>query len=63
MRIHTFPVTCDICGGDGMGTIQTAAAQWDTRCEVRHTDPAVCAVVLREECRKLDAIRERTTDA
>lgn len=60
MRIYTFPVMCDVCGGDGVGTIQTAGTAWDARNTIRHRDPAVCADVLRAERRRLEQTRERT---
>lgn len=47
MRIHQFPVSCTVCGGEGVGTIQTAGAAWDPRNEIRHQDPRVCADNLR----------------
>lgn len=37
-----------------MGTIRTAAAAWDRRSEVRHTDPRVCAGYLDRQRRELE---------
>lgn len=54
MNPYTFPVTCDICGGEGVGNVRTAAAAWDARSEIRHTDPAVCAMYLERRKRELD---------
>lgn len=52
MKIHTMPVTCDVCGGNGTGDIRTAAAAWSPHSTISHRDPRVCRSVL-------DARRER----
>lgn len=57
MRIHNFKCYCDVCGEEGMGTLQTAGAMWDRYATVRHSDPAVCADNLARQRRKLE--RER----
>lgn len=54
MNIHQFPGVCDICGGEGMGTIRTAGAMWDRNSEVRHNDPRICASNLARRARELD---------
>lgn len=46
MNPYTFPVTCDTCGGEGMGTIQAAGAAWVRGSFVTHSDPRVCRDVL-----------------
>lgn len=60
MKIHTFPLTCDVCGGDGHGTIQTAGAAWDRRSTIVHTDPRVCRDYLDRERRRLEQVAETT---
>lgn len=57
MNIYQFPVTCDICGGEGMGTYRTAGAAWDTRSTITHIDPRVCRDNLDRERRRVE--RER----
>jgi hypothetical protein len=54
MRIHTFTLTCDVCGGEGTGTIQTAGAAWDARNTVSHHDPRVCRAILDAKRREFD---------
>jgi hypothetical protein len=62
-----MPVTCDVCGGDGMGTIETAAAQWKwgrhRYSEVRHSDPAVCAANLERRARMLQRREDALAEA
>ena len=50
---HTHPVTCAICGGGGLGTIDTAAAGWDSRSQIVHSDPTVCRQVLDERAMQI----------
>ncbi len=54
MRIHSFPLVCDVCGGEGVGTIRTAGAAWEPGSEIRHNNPAVCAAHLARRKRDLD---------
>lgn len=54
MRIHSFDVECEVCGGPGVGTIRTAAAAWDPRSRVSHVDPRDCAHYLEQKKRDLD---------
>jgi hypothetical protein len=57
MKPFTMPVCCEVCGGEGLGTIETAGAAWHTGrhrySEVRHRDPRVCADVLARRAREL----------
>lgn len=54
MNIYQFPTTCDVCGGNGKGTIRTATASWDPYNEVRHKNPRVCADNLAQRASELD---------
>ena len=48
MKKLMFPVTCDVCGGDGVGTLKTHLANWSLRPGViSHDDPSVCIENLR----------------
>ena len=51
---YQFDVTCDICGGLGVGTINTAAAAWDTDAEVRHINPNDCRQYLKQRAQELE---------
>ncbi len=42
MNPYQFPVTCEVCGEEAMGTIQTSAAAWQGA-TIYHRDPRVCA--------------------
>ena len=57
MNPYTEHVTCDICGGPGVGTPKTATAAWIVGNEIRHTDPETCAYYLSLERERLE--RER----
>ena len=46
---YAYPVTCDVCGGGGMGTLKTSAAGWDPTRRIRHIDPTICAENLRRQ--------------
>ena len=46
MNPYQFKVVCAVCGGLGLGTITTAAAEWRRSSFIYHTDPRVCASVL-----------------
>lgn len=58
MNPFTFAVVCDICGEDGVGTIQTAAAAYDARSEIAHTDSRICRDNLERQRHALK--KERT---
>jgi len=47
MNPFQYPVTCDVCGGEGVGTVRTAGAAWMEGSFISHTDPRVCAENLR----------------
>jgi hypothetical protein len=49
MNIWAFPVTCDRCGGEGVGSVKTAAAEWDPDMRLLHTDRRICDANLREK--------------
>ena len=53
MKRYEFPVTCDICGCDGVGDINVATHAWVGG--VVHTNPDVCRENLLIMRRKLDA--------
>lgn len=48
MNPYKFPVTCDRCGGDGVGTIRTAGAAWDANSYITHRDRRICDEILAE---------------
>lgn len=55
MNLYPFRVTCHICGGEGVGSPKTAAAEWIAGKEIIHIDPRVCRDNLaaqreRDEC-------------
>ena len=54
MNPYVFEVYCDVCGGPGVATPRTAAAQWIVGNVIRHTDPRVCADYLKKKKRELD---------
>jgi len=54
MKQPMFDVTCEICGGTGLGTIKTAAAAWDSNQRVSHSDPDVCRMNLARRAKQLD---------
>jgi len=58
---YQFPVTCAVCGEEGVATIDGAASRWSGG-TLRHTDPQVCANNLARRKCELDA-REKTLDA
>jgi hypothetical protein len=58
MKDYEFPVTCDVCGGEGVGSIQTAAAAWQTRYRIVHNDPDVCRYNLERMREKLEKQKE-----
>jgi len=51
-----FEVTCDICGGTGLGSIRTTGASWDTNKQIVHNNPEVCRDVL---ARKAEALNKK----
>lgn len=57
MNPYQFEVTCDICGGTGMGTIRTSAAAWDRNRRVVHQDPDICRYYLDKQKKELDKAR------
>lgn len=61
MNPYQFPVTCDVCGGEGVGTIQTAGAAWLADSQIRHRDPRVCAENLRQQRKELERIGIRNS--
>lgn len=58
MNPFQFPVTCTVCGGEGMGTAETAGASWFADTEIHHSDPRVCASNLRKKKRDLERREE-----
>jgi len=42
MKQPIFKVTCEICGEEGVGNINTAAAEWISSQQVTHSDPTHC---------------------
>ena len=63
MNPYQFKVTCDVCGGEGVGTIRTSAAAWDARSTIAHTDPRVCRDELARRRREIDALAEEIKQA
>lgn len=55
MRVHIYPLTCDICGGGGMGTSSANAAAWNLHARVVHSNPDVCRAVLEQMRRELES--------
>lgn len=49
MNPYTFPVTCDVCGGEAVGTLRTSAASWLRDTTIAHRDPRVCRDYLERE--------------
>ncbi len=54
MSAESIHVTCGVCGGEGMGTIRTASAEWTAPESVVHSDPAVCRDELARQRRELE---------
>ena len=54
---HNHPVTCSICGGGGMGTIDTAAAGWDSNVQLVHNDINVCRKVLMRRAAAVNEVQ------
>lgn len=52
MNPFRFRATCDVCGGEGAADSRTAAAAWDARSFVAHTDPRECRDVLERKRRE-----------
>jgi hypothetical protein len=52
MKTSYIILTCDICGGEGLGTLMNGAAAL-TGEELRHNDPAICAENLERKQRDL----------
>lgn len=57
MNIYTFPVTCDVCGGEGVGTLRMSAASWLRDSTIVHTDPRVCRDYLELERKRVEQER------
>lgn len=54
LQPYEHPVTCAVCGGDGLADSQTASSQWTDRAEVIiHSDPSVCRDELQRFARQL----------
>lgn len=65
MKIFTISGTCEVCGGKGVGTPQTAAASYKVGYSVRHSDPSVCAENLKQkriELEKREALLSKKVD-
>lgn len=58
MNPYQYPADCDLCGGPGVGTIQTAAAAWVQGGFVSHRDPRVCRDYLDQKERTRRAKEE-----
>lgn len=56
MQKYIFPATCEVCGGEGMASPHGATSAW-TGGFLAHSDPRVCAEVIRqrEEAQKRQA--------
>lgn len=52
MNPYQFKVTCSVCGGQGMGTIGTAAAGWTSAGLITHISPSICRDVIAARERK-----------
>lgn len=63
MKIYTETVSCDVCGGDGVGTFQTAVAAWDADSTIAHRDPSICRAVLDARRRQLDRLLDEAKRA
>lgn len=57
MRLHWFPATCAVCGGDGVTTARDVGASWSER-GVVHTDPGICRAILDRKRREIEALLE-----
>jgi hypothetical protein len=42
MNPYQWPVTCSICGEEGVGTYRTAGEAWISGSIIFHKDPRVC---------------------
>lgn len=58
MNPYQYPADCDLCGGTGVGTVQTAAAAWLSGSFVSHRDPRVCRDYLDQKERARRAKEE-----
>lgn len=63
MNPYQFPVTCDVCGGEGVGTSRTNAAAWDARSTIVHTNPADCRYYLDKKRRELEKQIEQMAES
>lgn len=61
MKRYGLPVTCDICGGEGVGDIKVAVAAWVGG--VVHRDPDICRDNLLIMRRKLDKMKKEMENA
>lgn len=60
MNPYQMPVTCAVCGGEGMA-IPGRGHPWVDR--FTHNDPETCRDNLARQKRKIEAIKERLTIA
>lgn len=51
MNPFIYPVVCDVCGGEGVGSAKTAAAMWSHGHIVTHDNPAVCIENLQHKAK------------
>lgn len=61
MNPFTEEVTCDVCGGDGVATMQDSCSRW-VGGRIRHRDPQVCADNLYRE-READKRRKKELES
>lgn len=54
MDCFPFRVVCSVCGGEGVGNADAAAAEWIVGEKIVHTDPQVCADNLERKKKLLD---------
>jgi hypothetical protein len=54
MNPYVWETTCDICGGPGVATPRTAAAQWVRGNRVMHSDPDDCRYYLDKQREELE---------
>lgn len=47
MNPYQFECTCSVCGGPGVGTGRTMAAEW-TGGVIQHNDPRVCQYYIEK---------------
>lgn len=57
MRIFTEPCKCCVCGGDGLARIDQVWTSWLGM--MRHSDPAICAEILKEQEEEIRLRQER----